>query len=68
MEPESCQKKWQTSQASNLSSFKKKLSFYTFLNLLKPIKAVTRHLPSNMPAEEIYEELVVLGFDVISLK
>jgi hypothetical protein len=34
----------------------------------RPVKAVIRHLPSNTPAEEIYEPLVELGFDVISGK
>jgi hypothetical protein len=32
------------------------------------MKAVIKHLPSNTPAEEIYEALVDLGLDVISVK
>jgi hypothetical protein len=32
------------------------------------MKAVIRYLPGNMPAEEIYEGLVELGFDIISVK
>jgi hypothetical protein len=35
---------------------------------LKPIKAVIRHLLSVTPAEEIYEALTDLGFDVMSVK
>jgi hypothetical protein len=35
---------------------------------MKPLKTVIRHLPSNTPAEEIYEALVDLGFDVTSVK
>jgi hypothetical protein len=34
----------------------------------KPRKAVLRHFPSNTRAEDISEELVTLGFDVISVK
>jgi hypothetical protein len=30
------------------------------------MKAVIRHLPGNTPAEEIYEGLVEIGFDIIS--
>jgi hypothetical protein len=46
----------------------KKLSFYTFFpKFQKPIKAVIRHLPPNTPAEEIYEALVELGFDMYSV-
>jgi hypothetical protein len=32
------------------------------------MKAVIRHLPHNTPAEDIYDGLVSLGFDVISVK
>jgi hypothetical protein len=43
------------------------LSFYTFYpKSEKPIKAVIRHLPINTPAEDIYDGLVSLGFDVVS--
>jgi hypothetical protein len=45
------------------------LHYFTFFpKSLKPIKAVIRHLPGNTPAEEIYEGLVELGFDVVSVK
>jgi hypothetical protein len=45
------------------------LSFFTFHpKSLKPIKAVIRHLPSVIPAKEIYEALAELGFDVMSVK
>jgi hypothetical protein len=45
------------------------LSFYTVHpKSLKPIKAVIRHLPSLTPAEEIYEALEGLGFDIISVR
>jgi hypothetical protein len=48
---------------------KENLSSYTFHpKSLKPIKAVIRHLPSLTPAEEIYEALEELGFDIISVK
>jgi hypothetical protein len=32
------------------------------------MKAVIQHLPSNTPAEDIYEEMVEHGFDIISVK
>jgi hypothetical protein len=45
------------------------LNYFTFLpKFLKPLRAVIRHLPDNTPAEEIYEGLVKLYFDVISVK
>jgi hypothetical protein len=45
------------------------LNYFTFYpKSLKPIKAVIRHLPENTPAEEIYEGLVEIGFDIISVK
>jgi hypothetical protein len=45
------------------------LNYFTFYpKFLKPIKAVIRHLLGNMPAEEIYEGLVELCFDKISVK
>jgi hypothetical protein len=34
----------------------------------KPIKAVIRHLPHNTAAEDIFDGLVSLGFDVVSIK
>jgi hypothetical protein len=44
-------------------------NYFTFYpKSLKPIKAVIRHLPGNTPAEEIYEGLLELGFDIISVK
>jgi hypothetical protein len=33
-----------------------------------PIKTVIHHLPQNTPAENIHDELVDLGFDVINFK
>jgi hypothetical protein len=48
---------------------KENLPFFTFhRKSLKPIKAVIRHLPSSTPAEEVYEALAELGFDVMSVK
>jgi hypothetical protein len=48
---------------------KENLSFSTFHpKSLKLIKAVIRHHPSLTPAEEIYEALQELGFDIISVK
>jgi hypothetical protein len=45
------------------------LSYFTFFpKSEKPIKAVLRHLPSNIPAQDISEGLVDLGFDVVSVK
>jgi hypothetical protein len=45
------------------------LHYFTFFpKSLKPIKAVIRHLPGNTPAAEIYEGLVELGFDIVSVK
>jgi hypothetical protein len=47
----------------------RKPSCYTFFpKSQKRIKAIIRHLPSNTPAEEIYEALVELGFDAVSVK
>jgi hypothetical protein len=56
---------------STIKSFlqKENLHFFTFHpKSLKAIKAVTSHLPSVIPAEEIYEALTDLGFDVMSVK
>jgi hypothetical protein len=48
---------------------KENLYFSTFHpKSLKSIKAVIRHLPSLTPAEEIYETLEKLGFDIIRIK
>jgi hypothetical protein len=45
------------------------LNYFTlFPKSLKPMKAVIRHLPGNTPAEEIYEGLEELGFDIISVR
>jgi hypothetical protein len=50
-------------------SLSKKISSYSFFpKSHKSIKAVIRHLPSNTHAEEIYEALLELGFDAISVK
>jgi hypothetical protein len=44
-------------------------SYYTLCpKSQKPIKAVIRYLPQNTPVEDIYDELVDLGFGVISSK
>jgi hypothetical protein len=46
-----------------------KLSYYSFYpKSEKPMKAVIRHLSQNTPAEDISDALVILGFDVISVK
>jgi hypothetical protein len=46
---------------------KKKIPFYTFHpKSAKPIKAVIRYVPGNTPAEDIANELLALGFKVIS--
>jgi hypothetical protein len=34
----------------------------------KPVKAVIHHLPHSTLAEDIYDGLMSLGFDVISVK
>jgi hypothetical protein len=45
------------------------LSYYSFFpKSEKPIKAVIRHLQLNTPAEDIFDGLVSLGFDVVSVK
>jgi hypothetical protein len=45
------------------------LNYFTFYpKSLKPIKGVIRNLPGNKLAEEIYEGLVELGFNIISMK
>jgi hypothetical protein len=45
------------------------LSYYSvFPKSEKPIKAVIRHLPQNIPAEDIVDGPVSLGFDVVSVK
>jgi hypothetical protein len=47
----------------------KKLSYFTFFpKSQKPIKPVIRHFPANMPAEELYQALLELGFDAIIVK
>jgi hypothetical protein len=63
-----------TKEIADFSAIKEYLNFqnlnyFTFYpKSLKPIKAVIQHLPGNMPAEEIYEGLVELSFDIISVK
>jgi hypothetical protein len=45
------------------------LPYFTFYpKYLKPIKAVIRHFPMNTPAKDISEELMELGFNIISVK
>jgi hypothetical protein len=45
------------------------LVYFTFYpKSPKPKKTVIRHLPVNMPAEDISDGLVSVGFDVISVK
>jgi hypothetical protein len=44
------------------------LCYYSFYPKKKPMKAVTRHLPNNTPAEDIPDGMISLGFDVISVK
>jgi hypothetical protein len=45
------------------------LSYYSFYPKSEiPMKAVTRHLPHNTPAEDISDGLVSRGIDVISVK
>jgi hypothetical protein len=45
------------------------MSYYSFFpKSEKPIKAVIRHLPLNTPAQDISHGLVILGFDVVSVK
>jgi hypothetical protein len=46
----------------NLTSYK----FYP--KSQKPIKAVSRHMPQNLPAEDMSDGLVDLDFDVINVK
>jgi hypothetical protein len=54
---------------SAIKQYSQNLHYFTFFpKSLKPIKAVIRHLPGNTPAEEIYEGLVELGFDIVSVK
>jgi hypothetical protein len=44
------------------------LSYYSYPKSEKPMKVVIRHLPHNTPAEDIFDGLVSLGFDIISVK
>jgi hypothetical protein len=47
----------------------KNFSFYPFfLKSEKPIKAVIRHLPINIPAEDIAKGMGDLGFEVVSVR
>jgi hypothetical protein len=63
-----------TKEMADFSAIKQYLNsqnlhyFLFFPKSLKPIKAVIRHLPGNTPAEEIYERLVELGFDIVIVK
>jgi hypothetical protein len=56
---------------SAIKSFLEKENLHFFIfhpKSLKPFKVVIRRLPSVSPAEEIYEALTDLGFDVMSVK
>jgi patatin-like phospholipase/acyl hydrolase len=45
------------------------ISYYSFYPKSEnPMKAVIRHLPQNTTAEDISDRLVILGFDVNSVK
>jgi hypothetical protein len=63
-----------TKEMADFSAIKEYLSsqnlnyFNFYPKSLKPVKAVIRHLLGNTPAEEIYEGLEELGFDLISVK
>jgi hypothetical protein len=47
----------------------KQLNYFTFHPKCgKPIKAVICHLPSDIPAEDISQELTALGYNVISVR
>jgi hypothetical protein len=47
----------------------KGMSYFTFYpKSQKPVEAVIRHLPNSTPAENIYDGLMSLDFDVISVK
>jgi hypothetical protein len=47
---------------------KNNLQYFTFFpNSAKPIKAVIRQLPPDMPAEDISDSLEDLGFNVINM-
>jgi hypothetical protein len=47
----------------------RKVSYYTFHpKSLKPVKAVIRQLPGDAPAEDVSNELVALGYSVISVR
>jgi hypothetical protein len=47
---------------------KKNLPFFTFyIKVGKPVKAIIRHLPGNIPAEDITVALQKLGYDIISI-
>jgi hypothetical protein len=44
-------------------------SYYTFHpKSVKPVKAFIRHLPGDTPAKDISDELLALGFSVISVR
>jgi hypothetical protein len=48
---------------------KNNLQYYTFSpNSEKPIKAVIRHLPPDMPAETISNSLENFGFNAINVR
>jgi hypothetical protein len=47
---------------------KENMSFIFHPRSLKPIKAVIRYIPSVTPAEEMYEALAEIGFDIMRVK
>jgi hypothetical protein len=58
-----------TKEMADYSAIKHHLEQNTFHpKSEKPIKAVFRHLPGDTPAEDISNELVALGFSVISVR
>jgi hypothetical protein len=62
-------KKWQISEPSALTFESNKLPYFTFyLKSQKPINAVIWHLPFTVPADDISDGLMNLGFDVVSVK
>jgi hypothetical protein len=47
----------------------RKVPYYTIISKsLNPMKAVIRQLPEDTPAEDISNELVALGYSVISVR
>jgi hypothetical protein len=67
-EPVLSKSKWPTYQPSRPISNAKIFLSTNFFPLVEALKAAIRHIPPDMPADEIYEALAELGFDVISVK